>query len=46
MFFDSVTTGVINGAGTASSPLHMSSPPDFRGNRALQSLVFCVVSCR
>jgi len=41
-----MTTGVTSGAGNATLPEHLSSPPVFSGIRVARSSVFCVVFWR
>ena len=43
VLFNSNTTGVTSGAGTATLPQHLSSPLDFSGVHVPGSLVFCVL---
>ena len=44
--FNSNTTGVTHGTGTAYPSGALSSTPDFNGVRVARSLVFCVMFCR
>jgi hypothetical protein len=44
--FNSNTTGITSGAGTANLSGNLSSPPYLCGVRVAESLVFCVMFCR